>query len=93
MTRPDFTKEAQKALEDPWGSGVSSDTERAVIDGYREMYERGEVAGRGDALAVVEALKRYGTHLPVCPLRGTYYNANEQPWNCTCGFLAVLEGR
>jgi len=43
--------------------------------------------------AAREALKRYGTHLPVCPLRGTYYNANEQPWNCTCGFLAVLEGR
>ena len=87
MTRPDFAAEARALFP------VHPHFQNGIAVMLREMYERGEVAGRGDALAVVEALKRYGTHLPVCPLRGTYYNANEQPWNCTCGFLAALEGR
>ena len=58
MTRPDFAAEARALFP------VHPHFQNGIAVMLREMYERGEVAGRGDALAVVEAA-RYGiTPLP-----------------------------
>ena len=62
MTRPDFAAEARRIAAE-WCS-MESDAADAIERFGLDLYKRGEVAGRGEALAVVEAA-RYGiTPLP-----------------------------